>query len=109
MSSFLSNRKDTQAGVRIDESLALRVRELQDTLTEHDQLVTDGCSVLTNAASSLASVRAKYEPVKAHASALSSTSTNAAQVSSDLFNLANSLRVHNKVRPGMRSANMDPQ
>ena len=97
MSSFLS-RKNAQAGVRIDESLALRVKELQDTLNEHEQLVAEGCSVLANATSSLSSVRAKYEPVKAHAAALSSTSTNTVQISSDLVNLANSLRVHYKVR-----------
>jgi hypothetical protein len=98
MSSFFSrNDREEQSNIRSDESLALRVSELTATLQEHDQLVSDACAVLRNAGNSLTSVRAKYEPVKEHASTLSSTSTHAAQVSSDLLNLVVSLKVHHKV------------
>jgi hypothetical protein len=97
MSSFLSKRTVEQAASRNDATLAYRVKELSSVLEEQDRIVADGCQVLSNASQSLARVRAKYEPVKEHAAALSSTSTNASQVSSDLYKLSTSHKVHVKV------------
>ena len=99
MSSLLSKRGDDHSAsvVKDDALLAYRIKELTAVLEEQDTVVADGCHVLRNASQSLASVRAKYEPLKEHASTLSATSANATAVNTDLHKLIASLKMHQKV------------
>ena len=90
--------------MRDDASLAWRIKELSAALDEQDTHVSDGCHVLHNASQSLASVRAKYEPLKEHAAKLSTTSTHASQVNEDLHKLITSLRVHQRVCTAARDS-----
>lgn len=78
-------------------SLSQRVDKLQELLAEREQLVEEGCQVLRAAGDSLTVVKSKFEPVKAHSSLLSNTSTNVTQCNTEVSRLLVCVKVHEKV------------
>lgn len=89
-----------------DASLSARVEKITEALEERKQLVEEGTQVLRGTADSLNGVKAKYEPVKSHASVLVSTSKHATSCIEEVSRLLACLKVHEKVRSLSRSSIM---